>query len=66
MVTRCPGCLHGEKAPGKYLCYDCWHLLPLRARRALKRQDTMALPRLEQLYDQINRGIPLAQIEVTP
>jgi hypothetical protein len=65
-VTRCPACLTRDKGQGKYLCYDCWHLLPLRARRALKRQDTRTYARLEELYDQIHRSVPLPQIEVTP
>lgn len=66
MNTRCPACATGEKGPGKYLCYDCWHKLPLPARRALNRTDTMALARLEELYDQIHRQVPLGQIEVAP
>lgn len=62
----CPACRTGVKGNGKYLCYACWNQLPLRARRALLRHDTKALPRLEELYDQIHRGVPLAEIEVTP
>lgn len=66
MITRCPGCPDGQKATGKYLCYDCWHQLPLRTHRALKRTDRRAIHRLHALYDQIREGIPLAEIEVAP
>lgn len=64
MNTLCPACRTGVKGRGKYLCYDCWHLLPLRTRRALERTDTKALARLEDLYGQIHRGVPLTEIEV--
>ena len=64
--TTCPACKLREKGRGKYLCYDCWHELSRTARRALNRCDTRALPRLEELYDQIHRGVPLSEIQVTP
>lgn len=65
-MTRCPACLTRDKGRGKYLCYDCWHELPLRTRRALNRQDQRAMARLRELHDQLTKGMPLARIEVTP
>lgn len=66
MSTPCPACRSRERGTGKYLCYGCWHGLPLRARRALQRHDVKATDRLQELYRQIARGVPLAEIEVTP
>lgn len=67
MVTsKCPACIEHEKASDKYLCYECWGQLKLRARRALQRRDSAALSRYRELRRQLLQGIPLSEIEVTP
>lgn len=65
-ATRCPGCPSGMKGPGKYLCLGCWNSLSMPTRRALNRRDRQARERLRELYDQINAGVSLHRIEVTP
>jgi len=65
-IRVCPACVVRECGRGKYLCYECWHELPLRARRALKRTDLRAVNRLQELHRQIARSVPLDQIEITP
>lgn len=64
-ATRCPGCPSGMKATGKYLCLGCWSDLPMTARRALNRRDSMAFSRLRQLHRQLEAGTPLAEIRIT-
>lgn len=64
--SRCPACSTGTKGTGKYLCYDCWGVLTLRTRKALNRLDMKGMQRLQELYDQVHKGVPLAEIEVTP
>jgi hypothetical protein len=49
-----------------YLCGNCWSLLSNPARRALNRRDTQAFARLRELHQQLDAGVPLAQIQVTP
>lgn len=66
MITRCPVRCGRDKGTGKYLCYDCWKQLRLPVRRALQRTDMKAMDRLQQLYDQIARDVPLAEITVSP
>ncbi|MGA5496675.1 hypothetical protein ACPCSP_20170 [Streptomyces cinereoruber] len=48
-----------------YLCGDCWDQLPPVARRALNRRDDQATARLRQLYDHVDSGRPLAELEIT-
>lgn len=65
-LHRCPGCgLHGRRQ-GMYLCLTCWRQLPGQTQLQLNWRDSKAMDRLQELYDQINAGIPLAEIEVTP
>lgn len=66
ILLLCPACRLRDRGRNKYLCYECWHELPLPARRALGRADKQAFARLRQLYDQINDGTPLHQITITP
>jgi len=66
VITRCPCCSARDKGPNKFLCVECWGQLPLPARRALKRTDTRAMPRLRELYDQIYERVPLTEIVITP
>lgn len=51
-----------------YLCGSCWDQLATATRRALNRKDGRAQPiaRLRQLHTQLDAGIPLAEIWVTP
>lgn len=65
-VSRCPGCPHGAKGPGKYLCARCWPSLPLTTQRALNRRDNHARVRLQQLHRQLAAGVPLADMVVSP
>lgn len=64
-AARCPGCPTGRKHPGRYLCRACWFVLPDAARRLLNRRDSRAFARLRQLHDQLDRGVPLAEIRIT-
>ncbi|MFJ2206009.1 hypothetical protein [Streptomyces microflavus] len=61
----CKAC-RGAKAPGMYLCWTCWYSVPAASRRALNRRDTRATARLRALYDHIDSGRPLADLEITP
>jgi hypothetical protein len=49
-----------------YLCRNCWSSLPAPARRALSRRDSAAFARLRELHQQLDAGVPLADIQVTP
>ncbi|MEU6628375.1 hypothetical protein ABZ905_08785 [Streptomyces parvus] len=60
----CPAC-RAPKAAGQYLCRACWFTVPAPARRALNQRDTRAMARLRALLDHINRGLPLAELEIT-
>ncbi|MEW2570472.1 hypothetical protein [Streptomyces sp. NPDC047070] len=51
---------------GQYLCPGCWFTLPAAARTALNRRDDQAVPRLQELLDQLGHGVPLDRIEITP
>ncbi|MFJ5890366.1 hypothetical protein [Streptomyces californicus] len=64
-TAPCPAC-RAPKAPGQYLCRTCWFTVPAPARRALNRRDTKATARLRALLGHINRGLPLAELEITP
>lgn len=65
MTTPCPAC--GTPKPCRhYLCAPCWDQLPDPTRRALNRRDGKALTRLRQLHHHIDRGRPLANLEITP
>lgn len=64
-ATPCP-CCRSPKGPGKYLCPNCWSALPARARCALSRRDRLALTRLRELHRQLDAGVPLSAIQVTP
>lgn len=61
----CKACRR-PKRPGMYLCGTCWPQLPAAARRALNRRDDQAMARLRALLDHIDRGLPLADLEITP
>ncbi|MGW0566116.1 hypothetical protein [Streptomyces tauricus] len=64
--TPCKGGCRGTRQPHRYLCLTCWHALPAAARRALARSDAHAVARLRELHRQLEAGIPLTEIEVTP
>lgn len=49
-----------------YLCRDCWFELPELARRALNRRDSRAFARLRELHKQIDAGVPLTGIRISP
>jgi len=61
---KCPA--DGAAKPARmYLCPGCWYTLQPRARAALNRRDDLAVVRLRELYEQIQQGVPLREIEVT-
>lgn len=62
---KCPSCPR-TKPRNFYLCRTCWFQLPQAARTALNRRDDEAGARLIDLYHQLNRGVPLADIKVAP
>lgn len=49
-----------------YLCGNCWGRLSAATRRALNRKDSRAVARLRELHQQLDAGIPLEEIQVTP
>lgn len=61
----CPSC-QGSCPSGKYLCSDCWWLLPPAARRALSRKDRRAGVRHQELLGLLAEGAPLDSIEISP
>lgn len=65
MTTPCHGC-GNPRPPRTYLCRNCWALLPAPARRALNRRDKTAFLRLRELHKQLDAGVPLTEIQVTP
>nr|WP_164290054.1 hypothetical protein [Streptomyces sp. SID11385] len=64
-ATPCRSC-RAPKPARLYLCGACWASLSEPARRALTRRDNRALVRLRELHHHIDRGLPLAQLEITP
>ncbi|WP_190122241.1 hypothetical protein [Streptomyces inusitatus] len=48
-----------------YLCSTCWLLLPPPTRDALSLRDESAVARLRALYDHIDSGLLLADLEIT-
>lgn len=67
MNTPCRSC-RAPRPPRMYLCGNCWGQLPTATRRALNRKDGRTLPivRLRELHRQLDAGVPLAEIRVTP
>jgi hypothetical protein len=64
-TTPCRVC-RTPKPVRQYLCPTCWAGLSGPARHALIRRDSMALARLRDLYRQIDAGMALADVRVTP
>lgn len=64
-TTRCPAC-DGSKPANYYLCPADWRQLSRATRTALWRHDAKASLRLLELMRQINDGVPLPEITVTP
>lgn len=64
-ATPCLGCRTRPKPPGQYLCRACWFKIPSASRRAFNLRDAKAMARLRELHDQLERGVPLAEIQVT-
>lgn len=62
---RCPSC-QGLCPSGKYVCRDCWYLLPPAARAALSKRDRSAASRLQQLLRHLENGSALDKIEISP
>jgi hypothetical protein len=60
----CPSCGKAKNAK-HYLCGRCWYSLPEATRKRLWRKDDLASARLHELYEQINREVPLGEIEVS-
>lgn len=52
------------RPPRMPLCGNCWASLPAPARRALNRRDNHA--RLRELHRQLDAGVALADVQVTP
>jgi hypothetical protein len=63
-TTPCRGCRR-PRPPRMYLCGACWDQLTAATRYALNRKDG-PIARLRQLHTQLEAGIPLSEIEVTP
>lgn len=61
---RCP--CGAARRKRQYLCTSCWDQLRVWVKDALDKKDDFAFQRLQELYDQINNGRPLNEIEVTP
>ncbi|MEV0114651.1 hypothetical protein AB0H77_15565 [Streptomyces sp. NPDC050844] len=64
-TTPCRSC-RSPRPPRMYLCGNCWSQLPAAARRALNRKDSRAIARLRELHTQLDAGVPLSEIQVTP
>lgn len=64
-MRTCRSC-GATKKRGHYLCGACWYGLNATTRRRLWKTDGQAMERLMDLYDQIDAGRPLPEIEVTP
>ncbi|WP_326729011.1 hypothetical protein [Streptomyces phaeochromogenes] len=64
-TTPCRSC-RTPKPSRIYLCAGCWAALTAETRRSLNRRDSKALARLRELHQQIDAGVPLAEIGVTP
>lgn len=62
---KCPSCKKPRGA-AHYLCRGCWFGLTLTARRSLNRHDAQAALRLLELNRQIQDGVPLAEVVITP
>lgn len=65
MNLPCHNC-RTPRPPRMYLCGNCWSSLSATARRALNRRDKSAFLRLRELHKQLDAGVPLADIQVTP
>ncbi|GAA2107688.1 hypothetical protein [Streptomyces synnematoformans] len=65
-TTPCPAACGRQRAAGHYLCTPCWWHLPMPARGALRRKDTSAMARLQELHTQLAGGVPLADIRISP
>lgn len=63
--TPCRSC-RGPRPPRMYLCGNCWGRLSAATRRALNRKDSRAVARLRELHNQLDAGVPLTEIQVTP
>lgn len=63
--TPCPNC-GAKRRRGQYLCTSCWDQLRVWVKNALRKKDSLALRRLQELYDQVANERPLKEIEVTP
>jgi hypothetical protein len=61
---KCPAC-QGPKRARLYVCGGCWYTLQPRARAALNRRDAFASVRLRELYEQLQRDVPLHEIAIT-
>lgn len=64
--VKCVACQEMRRRPGQYLCSRDWFQLPAAARRALWKKDEKASFRLQELMRQINDGVPLSEIRITP
>lgn len=65
MMMPCRAC-QTPKPLRLYLCPACWGRLPAAARRALNRRDSKATARLRELHRQVDAGVPLGEVQVTP
>jgi hypothetical protein len=66
VTHRCPGCGNQTRQQGMYLCLTCWNQLGPMTRLQLNWKDDGAMRRLQELYDQLAQGVPLAEIVVIP
>lgn len=63
--SPCPAC-SGTKGPRHYVCPPCWNTIPTAQQKRLNRKDARAGLRLLELHRQINHGVPLNEIQVSP
>jgi hypothetical protein len=64
-TSPCPSCARPGR-PGGGLCWRWWRTLPAATRRHLTERCPDAAHRLRQLYEQIGRATPLADIHIPP
>lgn len=63
-MSRCPSCKK-FRDHFHYLCGNCFHALPDAAQlELLPRRDHTVIPRLRQVYAQLEQNVPLKKIRI--
>lgn len=63
--ANCPVC-DAHKHAHQHLCRSCWGLVPEEMRRNLTRKDDLAGVRRLQFDGQLEDGVPLAELRISP